>query len=511
MRPLAFLAALAAVGTVAADAPITITILHSNDLHAHIQPVSIAKKSYGGYARQATLIKRFRAGDKNVIVLSAGDTFQGTLFFNVYEGLADAAILNTMGYDAACVGNHEFDHGPSALEAFVKSVNFPLICANLDFSKEPTLAGLIQPSTVLKVGGEKVGLVGAITPDVINISSPGPNISLKDLTASVQAAVDGLTAQHINKILLITHVGYREEMDLASHLHNVAAIIGGHSHTPLGTPALPGWPAAQGPYPTIVKDATGRPVYIVQCWEWGKVFGRFKLSFDADGHVTKCFDAAPIVVDDSIPEDPVVKSEVTAFEQPLKALQNQAIGTTVAAITKEGAGANLMSQVIADAMLETGAKQGCVAAFVNSGGVRAPLEEGKITYGESITVQPFNNTLVLLSVTGAELKAALEEGIGTGGMMLPSRGTSYHVDRSQPKGSQVSDVIVAGEPLDPVKTYVIGLPNFTANGGDAHVVLKNCAGKRVDTGLVDIDSLVDYIKRHSPLDVKDEQRIVISG
>jgi 5'-nucleotidase/UDP-sugar diphosphatase len=349
---------------------------------------------------------------------------------------------------------------------------------------------------------------------VPTISSPGPNIALKDLTSSVQAAVDNLTAQGITKILLVTHVGYEEEQVLARQLHDVDAIIGGHSHTPLGTPALPGWPPSQGPYPTIVKDKTGQPVYIVQSWEWGKVFGRFKLSFDANGHVTKVSDAAPIVVDSSIPEDPVVKSEVLAFERPLLALQNEQLGFANSAIPKDGRGESPMAQVIADAMLDAGAKQGAVAAFVNSGGVRSSLEEGKITYGQAISVQPFNNTLVLLTLTGSELKAAFEEGIKTGdhagGMMLPSRGTSYHIDMSKPQGSRVSEVVIAGQPLDLAATYTIALPNFTANGGDAHDVLKNSTGKRVDTGLIDIDSLVDYIKKHSPLEVKSENRIVVN-
>jgi 5'-nucleotidase len=507
MRPIATLSALLFAVFAFADKPITITILHTNDLHAHIAPVTIAKKSYGGYARQATLIKRFRATDPNVLLLSGGDSFQGTLYFNVYEGLADAAILNTMGYDAACIGNHEFDHGPSALANFIKSVNFPILTANLDFSKEPALAGVVQPSTVLTVGGEKVGIVGAITPDVFTISSPGPNISSKDLTTSVQAAVDGLTKQGINKILLVTHVGYEEEQTLASHLHDVDAIIGGHSHTPLGTPSLPGWPTSRGPYPTVVKDLTGQPVYVVQAWEWGKVFGRFKLSFDADGHVTKVSDAAPVVVDSSIPEDPIVKSEVTAFERPLLALQNQPVGSTVGALGKN----EEMAQVIADAMLEASQKQGAVAAFVNSGGVRSALDAGKITYGQAISVQPFNNTLVLLTLSGSELKAALEEGFKTGdhagGLLLPSKGTSYELDRSGSDGSRISKVIIAGEPLDQSKSYIVALGNFTANGGDAHDVLKNATGKRVETGQVDIDILIDYIKRHSPLDVKPEHRI----
>ena len=143
-----------------ADRPITITLLHSNDLHAHIEPTKIKGKTYGGYARQATLIKKFQATEPNVMILSGGDTFQGTLYFNTYEGLADLAFMNNVGYQAMAVGNHEFDRGPKTLGAFVDHSVFPVLSANLDVSGEPALSR-VKDSTVITVGGEKFGIVGA--------------------------------------------------------------------------------------------------------------------------------------------------------------------------------------------------------------------------------------------------------------------------------------------------------------------------------------------------------------
>lgn len=501
------LAGLVLAGSAFADRPITITIVHSNDLHAHVESTLIKKVPYGGYARQATLIKRIRAKEKNVLLLNAGDMFQGTLYFNVYEGLADAAYMNAIGYQAMAVGNHEFDKGPGALGTFAGHVQFPVLSANIDVSGEPALAGKIQPSAVVTVGGEKVGIVGATTPDTPNISSPGPTVKFVDLRDSVQRAVDDLTKQGINKIVLLTHIGYDVDQKLATQLHDVDVIVGGHSHTPLGTPDLPGWRKAEGPYPTYVKDATGRTVPIVQAYEWGKVLGELKVSFDGAGHVVKVTDAHPIVVDDKVPEDPQIAGLVAAFQKPIAQLGNQQIGVANEAIAKEPlpTGESLMADVIADSMLAATAKAGAVAAFVNSGGVRGSLEQGRITYGNAITVQPFNNTLVTLDVTGAELLAALEEGVGTGGELNPSHGTSYVVTSGSPK---VTSVVVAGEPLDPNKTYRIALLNFTAAGGDNHVALKNAPGKRIDLGTLDIDALVDYIKANTPLDPKPENRIV---
>ena len=166
-----------------------------------------------------------------------------------------------------------------------------------------------------------------------------------------------------------------------------------------------------------------------------------------------------------------------------------------------------MADVIADAMLDATQRAGAVAAFVNTGGVRAGLEAGKITYGLAITVQPFANTLTVLDLSGKEVADAIEEGIGTGGELNPSRGTRYRIDKSAEKGHRVTDIQIAGAPLDPTKTYRIALLNFTANGGDAHDTFKNAKGARTDTGLIDLDALLDYIKRNTPLRPKAEGRI----
>lgn len=503
MRKIASLLVALLACLVWADRPITITLIHSNDLHAHVEPTTIRGKTFGGYARQATIIRRIRKTEPNVLLLSAGDTFQGTLYFNTYEGLADLAFMNAVGYDAMAVGNHEFDKGPGPLGTFAGLAGFPLLSANLDVSAEPALADKIAPSAILTVGGEKVGVVGATTPTVTNISSPGPTVKLKDLHDSVQAAVDDLRAKGINKVFLVTHIGYSEDQALVHTLHGVAIVVGGHSHTPLGTPDLPGWPKAEGPYPTVVRDADNVEVPILQCWEWGKVFGHITLDFDGSGHLKRWRNAKVIVVDDSIPDDPTVASMVAAFKKPIASLMNQPIGEASQGIPNEHTGGDSpMADVIADAMLAATKKAGSVAAFVNAGGVRGGLEPGRITYGNAISIEPFGNTLVILDLSGAELKAALEEGIGTGGELIASDGTGYTVS-----GKGVSEIVVAGEPLDQAKTYRVTFLNFTANGGDAHVVLKSAKGQRVDTGLIDLDAFIDYIKSHSPLSPVSTNRI----
>ena len=506
--------ALIALGSLAlADKPITLTIIHSNDMHAHADATMIQKKPYGGYARQATLINQLRAKEKNVLLLNAGDTFQGTLYFNVYEGLADLAYMNWIKYDAMCLGNHEFDRGPSTLANFVKGANFPVLCSNLDFSKEPALNGLVQPSTVLTVGGEKVGVVGAVTPDLFDISAPGENIKMTEIRSSVQTAVDGLTKQGINKIILLTHIGYREDQALVKQLKDVDVVVGGHSHTPLGTPSIPGWPQPGGPYPTIAKDSTGRDVPVVQGWEWAKVLGELKVEFDANGKVVRIVEAKAFPVDETVPEDKGVASLLAALMKPIASMQNSVIGDTPSGVDRRGQGRhdNPMASVVADALLASTAKNQSVAAFINAGGVRGAFDAGPITYGEAISVSPFNNTLTVMELPGSELKQVLEDGVADasklGGLLYPSAGSSYKLDLSKPTNGRVSEVVIAGAPLNLSKTYRVTFLNFTATGGDAHVTLKNSKSPRVETGMLDIDALVDYVKAHKPLISPGQSRV----
>ncbi len=491
-----------------ADKPITITFLHTNDLHAHVMPTVIRGKSYGGYARLATLVRREREKDKNVVLLNAGDTFQGTLYFNTYEGLADAALLTQMGMQAGTVGNHEFDRGVDVLATYASAVGWPLVAANVNLENEPKLKGKIAKYVVLQVGGEKVGIVGADTTEVPNISSPGPTVEFRDVVPTVQAAVDELTAAKVNKIVVVTHIGYKEDQAMVARLRDVDLVVGGHSHTPLGTPEIAGWAKAAGPYPTVVKDLKGVEVPIVQAYEWGKVLGRIQIEFDGAGKVKKVKEAAPIVVDETIPEDPRVRAMAQAFERPILAVQNAVVAEARTALTREREGGDsAMGDVIADAMLEATKSQGSVVAFINQGGVRSGIDEGPITYGEAVSVMPFNNTLTILDLTGAELKAALLQGARSpahGGQLTPSTGFAYKI-----VGDDVQATL-AGEPLDPAKTYRVTLLGFTASGGDSHFVLRDAKGRRVDTGLIDIDALVAYLKAHSPLDRKAEGRVSVS-
>ena len=196
-----------------------LTVLHTNDVHGRVDQFdgfgtpcdaeeAAANECFGGAARIKTIVDQVRLEDGNVVLLDGGDQFQGTLFYTQYKGAEAQEMMNALGYDAMAVGNHEFDDGPDTLGRFVDGANFPVLSANIDASAEPTLAGKIQPSAVIEIGGETIGVVGYTTEDTAILSSPGPNVVFNNIEASVQAAVDDLTAQGINKIMAVSHAGF---------------------------------------------------------------------------------------------------------------------------------------------------------------------------------------------------------------------------------------------------------------------------------------------------------------
>ncbi len=425
--------------------------------------------------------------------------------------------MNYQGYQAMAVGNHEFDDGPAALAKFVDKATFPVLAANIDVSAEPLLKDRIKPYAILSVGGEKVGVVGAVTPDLPLISSPGENVKMLDVMNSIQASVDALKGQGINKIFLVSHLGYTLEQEVAAKVSGLDVIVGGHSHTLLGTFDNKDFPASEGPYPTVVNNPDGNKTLLVASWEWGKVLGRIQVKFDDAGAV-QSWEGNPIPVTADIAEDDTAKRMVNTLTVPIAALRRQVVGNAPQGLNgsrelvrKRESG---MANVLADAALAAAQQAGADLALVNGGGVRASIDAGPITFDEAITVQPFGNTLTIVDLTGAKIRQALEHGVATwsenkGQFLHVSKGMSYTFDLSKPAGSRVTAVTLNGQPLDDAKTYKVATNNFTASGGDGFTAFEGAP--RLDTGTLDIDVLVNYLKANPNLTAEPEGRIVVQN
>ncbi|HTX71387.1 MAG TPA: 5'-nucleotidase C-terminal domain-containing protein [Rectinemataceae bacterium] len=476
----------------------TLTLIHVNDTHSHFDPATVkltldldgsltSKAVYvqmGGFPAVADVIARLRAEDKNSLVIHAGDFFQGTLYFTKYMGDADVAFWNSVGLDVATLGNHEFDKGvPLLRDHFLTKINFPVVSTNVDFSKEPALSTIAPAPYLIKVvGGRKIGFVGATTTDTPSISSPGPTIRFLDPAVPLQKAIDILHRKGVSAVILISHLGYAEDLDLVGKLTGLSAVVGGHSHTLLGD-----WKAVglggMGPYPTVVKDKSGAAVPVVQSWEWAKIVGDITLDFDKSGHVISWKTKPVAVVGDSwfrvydlpnpageLKRVQFVKSaaglEVDIYDgksyqpasdelrtfyqadfdklsaalaaQPALALSG---GDPKAATLAAGYAAGvkqLQTQVATQAGedmkrgLNTGPgpiiadsmrlKTGTQIAITNAGGVRTDVLQGPLTVAQVYEIIPFGDTLVTMKLTGAQVVSTFEDAVDFG---LANYGSSF--------------------------------------------------------------------------------------
>lgn len=482
-RTLTSCAALAlSAGIAAAD--FNLTILHTNDFHSRFEPISrfdsgcseadnLEGKCFGGTARLITAITEARARAENPLLVDGGDQFQGTLFYTYYKGKLAAEMMNHLGYDAMTVGNHEFDDGPEVLRGFMDAVEFPVLMSNADVSQEPMLAGMVQKSTVLEIGGEKIGLIGATPQDTDELASPGDNVIFTDPLHAIQAEVDRLTAMGVNKIVVLSHLGHKKDLEIAPQLKGVDVIVEGHSNTLLSNTV----DGAEGPYPMMIGNTA-----LVSAYAYGKYLGELNVTFDDAGEIISAT-GEPIVMDGAVAEDPAVKARIAEAALPLEEIRTRVVAYTAEEIVgvREDCRARecAMGNLIADAMLARVADQGIQIAIQNGGGIRASIDAGDVTMGEVLTVLPFQNTLSTFQVTGAVLLDALENGVSQieegAGRFPQVAGMRFTVTPSAEAGSRISDVMVGGAALDLNATYGVVSNNYVRNGGDGYAMFRNAA------------------------------------
>jgi len=495
-------------GEAPANGVYTLTVLHTNDFHARVDqwqasgaycPITGTGSTgcIAGSARLKTKIDEIRGTISNVLLLDAGDQFQGTLYYIQYKSDILTRTMNALGYQAMAVGNHEFDSGPGELRTFIDGVTFPVLSANIDASAEPLLAGKIQRSTVITVGGEPIGIVGLTTIDLPALSSPGPNITVTAELAALQNAVNDLQAQGVNKIIGLTHTGYDMDISLAQVITGVDVIVGGHTHSFLYTPVVTqaNGDVPVGPYPTVVTATTGAPVLIVSAYQWGRYLGNLNVSFDVTGTVTS-YSGNPIYMANSIAQDPVVQGIISpTYNVPLEILRNTVIATSTGPMSLTIGSTQIcrtgeceLGNLVAEAMLwkvnsTLSITDDYEIAIQNGGGLRAPIDQGSVTVGEVMELLPFGNAIATFELTGTHVITALESGLSRYGVSGNGRfpqvaGLRYKWDLTKPIGSRLISVTVKDKtsglfvPLNPATIYRIVSNDFMRRGGDGYDVFK---------------------------------------
>ena len=223
---------------------IKLTILHTNDMHSHIQPFTNGRnKGLGGMAQRATLIKRLRQENEHVLLLDAGDIFQGTPYFNMYGGELEFKLMSEMKYDAATIGNHDFDNGLDGIFKKLPHAKFPFLCANYDFS-DNLLSGQFEPYKVFKKGGIKIGVfgIGIELNGLVPKSLYGNTIYHDPIRKSNHYANHLKNELGCDLVICLSHLGFNykgqkiDDINLAENTNNIDLIIGGHTHTFLNQP-----------------------------------------------------------------------------------------------------------------------------------------------------------------------------------------------------------------------------------------------------------------------------------
>lgn len=515
----------------AAMADYTLTILHINDFHSRQESINkydstcsaeeeSKNECFGGIARVKAKIDERRAAlskdGGNVIVLNAGDEFQGSLFYTTYKGDDTAEFMNGIGYDVMALGNHEFDDGVDTLAKFLGKVKFPVISANTIAADGSPIAGKYKPYVIKDIGGQKIGIVSAITTDTADISTPGPTVKFADEIETLKKQVEALKAEGVNKIIALNHDGYVKDKQIAASVAGISVIVGGHSHTLLSNTD----PQALGPYPTLVKGPSGRDVPIVQAKSYSKYLGELKVTFDDDGNVIRS-EGAPILLDSSVVPDPAYLARVKELAKPIEALKAQKVAESTGVIEAAREVCRVvecsMGNLVADAMLDRVKDQGMTIAIINGGGLRASIDAGDVTMGEVLTVLPFQNTLSTFQLKGADVVAALENGVSQidqgAGRFAQVSGLKYAFDVSKPVGQRVSAVEVRDgsgwKPIDTAATYGVVSNNYMRAGGDGYKIFASNAQNAYDYGPGLEAVISDYLAKNTPYKPYTDGRITV--
>ncbi|MDB6178043.1 bifunctional metallophosphatase/5'-nucleotidase [Paracoccus sp. Z330] len=513
-----------------AQAEMVLHVLHTNDLHSRIEPINKydstcdaeavdAGECFGGVARVAhkvhELREQIRADGGNVIVLDAGDQYQGSLFYTTYKGADVVEFMTAIGYDAMAVGNHEFDDGPEGLALLADGVGFPVISGNLDLSMSSVLKEKIGDVAVLDVGGNRIGVVSALAMDTPETSSPGADVIFKDDIESLRAGVAKLEEAGVNKIIALTHVGYQRDQKFAGEVEGIDAVIGGHSHSLLGD-----MDGAEGPYPTMVAGPAGVEVPVAQAYAYSKYLGHLILTFDDDGTLLKA-EGQPVLLDNSVPEDSEIAGRVKEMAAPIQELRQKVVAEAGAMIDGDRANCRArecqMGVLVADAMLDRVKDQGVSIAITNGGGLRASIDSGPVTMGEVYTVLPFQNTLATFELSGADIVSALENGASqyeeVAGRFSQVAGLQYSVDPAAEAGQRISDVRVRkdGEwaAIEPETVYGVVSNNYMRSGGDGYAIFASNARNAYDYGPDLAEVLADYLSGQQAYEPYLDGRITV--
>jgi len=527
--------------TALASEPFDLTILHLNDHHSHLESQTYdlglnyddkqegekVRLKLGGMSYISSLIQENK--NDHSLYLQSGEV-NGTLYFSLYKGETDMKVLNALQPDAYMIGNHEFDEGDKRLAELFDIAKFPILSGNIKpNNKSPLYGKLNKPYMIKEVNGEKVAVIGVIKIEKTKESSlVSDDVDFVNEIDFVKSTVEEVKEKGINKIIVLSHLGYDFDQVLAAKTSDIDLIIGGDTHNLLdssGEMKALGLPVT-GEYPTVVKNAVGKNTYIAQAWEYAKVLGKIDLKFDGQGEVISVagnpiapvsgpyqvyIDKKWVAADETVltkikdaitksnvlvegKPNPVVEEIIDPYRKAVNAEMKTVIGSVKETLSNEripkpfttmkDANGSFAAQVVADSFLY-GIPHADIA-IQNAGGVRENFLQGNFTMADAYTMLPFSNTVTTLKLTGKEICDVLDEAIRYSQGVTQSTGafpysshlrydvylnagdgvkSAYNVEIKDRKTG-------AWSPIDVNKTYVVATNSFTALGKDGYVTFE---------------------------------------
>ncbi len=486
-----------------------LTILYTNDLHAHFDPHTVRwvseDRKVGGFANVATLVKKEKKANPNTLYFDAGDYFTGPYISSLTQGEAVIDVMNTMSIDAACIGNHEFDHGWKNALVQLKKAKFPILNGNI-FFKDSGKPFWDKPYLIIEKNGVRIGVIGLhgrfafydTTSDemVQGIDTRDEEVYLKQYISELEGKAD--------LIVLLIHEGIpgrqsttgstdvarnlQKDIDLAARVNGLDIIVTGHAHQ--GTPEA------------LISNG----VLIVSTDAYTIELGKLTITYDKQlDKITSHKNELQYVFEDEIPDLPRTQRRVNKWKRRLSKITGEKLCSIPEPLTRSYGEESLLGNMVADAMLQKYPDADLVVT--NSGGLRQDVEAGDVTVGDLISAFPFPNTIVWLEMKGKDLRQLFEHGAGlTNGILQVSKGVEMHYDASLPPGSRMVKCVINGDPLDDKKTYRVLTSNFLADGGDGFV-FRNALSRK-NTQIEMIQAMSDYMRSFEVYYPKLEGRVV---
>lgn len=467
-------------------------VITFNDFHGNV--VNSGKNA--GMSKFANAVKEYKEANPNTIVVSGGDNYQGSAMSNLTYGKPVSAMMKEMGVVASAVGNHEFDWGTDKIAQWAKDGNFDYLASNIYVKATGKPVDYAKPYKIVEMDGVKVGFVGLTTPETAYKTKPEnvSGIEFKDPIECGEFWAKKLKSGELPEgkadiVIALTHLGSAQEgygsdiskevtgeaADLCS-AKDIDAVVSSHTHK------------------SVAGYVNGKPV--IQAYYAGRTLGDLKIVLDKDNNLVSI---TPILDNlyerqETLRDDPTVKAIYDEYTKELQPILDEVVGVTDIELSHDRfgyEGTSPLGKWVCDVMRKTAKTQ---IAVTNGGGLREPIHKGNITMGMLYTVMPFDNTLVTMDMTGAQLRVLLENAImNTNIGWGQVSGVTVYYDKTKEAGKRITSMILEdGTRVEDNKIYSVVTNDFMAQGGDQYDFTG--ATNIKDTNIPIRDALVDSLK-----------------